>query len=348
MPDDIVGTAAEVVLDDNAPEPSPPMAYRFLAGGVGGGWSVVVGHPMDTIKVKLQTQRRVAIGEVPLYTGTWDCTRKTFVTEGVRGLYRGVTMPLIGTVPVFAMCFFGYGLGQDLFFSPSTGRAVKNVEQPFTSRNLIEIAQGGALAGLAMAPIIGVLERTKCMLQVANQEKMYFTQSGELVKGAKASALAGEIASTPKNITLREMCVGLYKQGGVRSLCRGVPATLGRDTVATAFYFVAYEVVKKELTNSGLVNPTVATLLAGGMAGVANWLVAIPVDTLKSNLQVSTSPTAYPQGIRSVFKEMRANGEPLRNLYRGLTPALLRAFPSNAACFLGFEWTMSMLMGEKK
>lgn len=347
MADDIGGMAAEVVLDEQSPEPSPPMLYRFVSGGVGGGLSVAVGHPMDTIKVKLQTQRRVVAGEAPLYSGTFDCAAKTLRSEGVRGLYRGVTMPLIGTVPVFAMCFFGYGLGQDMFFSRATTRAVKDASRPLTAQNMAEIAKAGALAGLAMAPLIGVLERVKCMLQVANQEKMYFTASGELVKGARATAgvAAADIVSGPKNITMREMCVGLYRQGGVRSLCRGVPATVLRDTLATAFYFVAYEYVKKELSQH--INPAAATLAAGGMAGVANWVVAIPIDTLKSNLQVSTSPTAYPQGIRSVFKEMRMNGEPLRALFRGLTPALLRAFPSNAACFFGFEYTMAFLTGQK-
>ena len=34
--------------------------------------------------------------------------------KNIRGLYRGMLAPLVGVVPVFAMSFFGYGLGQKL------------------------------------------------------------------------------------------------------------------------------------------------------------------------------------------------------------------------------------------
>jgi len=28
--------------------------------------------------------------ELPLYSGTWDCAKKTIVKEGIRGLYKGI------------------------------------------------------------------------------------------------------------------------------------------------------------------------------------------------------------------------------------------------------------------
>ena len=39
------------------------------------------------------------------------------------------------------------------------------------------------------------------------------------------------------------------------------------------------------------------------MAGVANWIIAIPPDVLKSRYQIAPAGK-YPNGIRSVFKEM--------------------------------------------
>lgn len=44
----------------------------------------------------------------------------------------------------------------------------------------------------------------------------------------------------------------------------------------------------------------------------------------------------YKNGIRDAFKELMRNEGPLA-LYKGITPVLLRAFPANAACFVGFE-----------
>ena len=46
----------------------------FIAGGVGGGISVLCSHPFDTIKVRLQTTNR--------YSGIRDCLRKMLQQEG--------------------------------------------------------------------------------------------------------------------------------------------------------------------------------------------------------------------------------------------------------------------------
>ncbi|KAF5401538.1 Solute carrier family 25 member 20 [Paragonimus heterotremus] len=83
------------------------------------------------------------------------------------------------------------------------------------------------------------------------------------------------------------------------------------------------------------------TLFAGGVAGIFNWLVAIPPDVLKSRYQ-SAPEGRYPKGIRSVFTEMIAK-EGFFALYKGVTPVLLRAFPANAACFLGYEVALKFL-----
>lgn len=48
----------------------------FVAGGVGGVCSVVVGHPFDLIKVRLQT------AEKGVYSGAMDVMRKTIAREG--------------------------------------------------------------------------------------------------------------------------------------------------------------------------------------------------------------------------------------------------------------------------
>lgn len=73
----------------------------------------------------------------------------------------------------------------------------------------------------------------------------------------------------------------------MRSLFHGYNATLLRDSVASFFYFSTYEFLKQKLTPEGERSPGVAgTLLAGGSAGMVNWSMALPLDTLKSKLQV--------------------------------------------------------------
>lgn len=136
----------------------------------------------------------------------------------------------------------------------------------------------------------------------------------------------------------------LYKTGGLRSVYRGTGATLLRDVPASGVYFMTYEWLQRILTPEGKSRNDLSasrTIFAGGMAGIFNWVVAMPPDVLKSRLQ--TAPEGmYPNGIRDVFRQLMKN-EGITALYRGATPVFLRAFPANASCFLGYEVAMKVL-----
>ncbi|XP_060714770.1 mitochondrial carnitine/acylcarnitine carrier protein [Tachysurus vachellii] len=116
------------------------------------------------------------------------------------------------------------------------------------------------------------------------------------------------------------------------------------DVPASGMYFMTYEWLKNLLTPEGkspneLSVPSV--LFAGGMAGIFNWAVAIPPDVLKSRFQ--TAPEGkYPNGFRDVLREL-IREEGVASLYKGFNAVMLRAFPANAACFLGFEVAMKFL-----
>ena len=67
----------------------------LAAGGVGGVCAVLVGHPFDLVKVRMQT------AEKGVYTGAIDVVKKTVAREGLRrGLYAGVSAPLVGVTPM--------------------------------------------------------------------------------------------------------------------------------------------------------------------------------------------------------------------------------------------------------
>lgn len=70
----------------------------LVAGGVGGVCAVIVGHPFDLVKVRMQTAQK------GVYSGAMDVVRKTVAKEGLmRGLYAGVSAPLVGVTP---MCMY--------------------------------------------------------------------------------------------------------------------------------------------------------------------------------------------------------------------------------------------------
>ncbi|KAH3818703.1 mitochondrial carnitine/acylcarnitine carrier protein-like [Dreissena polymorpha] len=281
----------------------------FLAGGFGGACLVFVGHPLDTIKVRLQTMPRPAPGQKPLYAGTWDCAMQTVRKEGFFGLYKGMAAPLTGVSPMFAICFLGFGIGKKL-----------QQKHPTDDLTYLQYWNAGMLSGVFTTVIMTPGERIKCLLQIQAD--------------AHTKKYAGPIDCIKQ----------LYREGGIRSIYRGTCATLLRDVPASGMYFMSYEWLQHVLAPEGASRSDLSvgrTLLAGGMAGVFNWCVAIGPDVLKSRLQTAPEGT-YPNGVRDVFRHVMKEEGP-RALFRGLTPVMLRAFPANAACFMGYEMAMKFL-----
>jgi len=284
------------------PEQSP-IKY-FISGGFGGICTVIVGHPFDTIKVRLQTSDK--------YNGMLDCAKKTIQKEGVRGLYKGMSAPIAGVAPIFAISFFGFGVGKKL---------LQQGEEPLTNTRLF---LAGAFSGIFTTSVMAPGERIKCLLQVQ--------------QGGGEQKYSGMIDCAKQ----------LYKEGGIRSIYKGSLATLLRDVPASGMYFLTYEFIKKKVAESApkdkpasKTREMAGTILAGGMAGIANWSIGMPQDVLKSRLQ--TAPEgAYPGGLKDVLRTLLKNEGPAA-LYKGFVPVMCRAVPANAACFVGLELCMTFL-----
>jgi len=72
-------SADEVKKDVVEATKSSAQSLRALvAGGVGGVFAVVVGHPFDLVKVRLQT------ADKGVYSGAMDVVRKTIAQNGAR------------------------------------------------------------------------------------------------------------------------------------------------------------------------------------------------------------------------------------------------------------------------
>lgn len=135
-------------------------------------------------------------GQQPLYLGTFDCLKKTITNEGFRGLYKGMGAPLAGVAPIFAISFFGYGVGKQLFGPPKG--------EQFT---VLQYFTAGAFSGIFTTIIMAPGERIKCLLQI---------QEGS----AHPKVYDGPLDCAKK----------LYRQGGISSIYRGSGATLLRGT----------------------------------------------------------------------------------------------------------------------
>ncbi|ORY85469.1 mitochondrial carnitine/acylcarnitine carrier protein [Protomyces lactucae-debilis] len=269
----------------------------FVSGGFGGICCVLVGHPFDLIKVRMQT------AEKGVYSGTMDVVRKTLAKAGPTGLYAGVSAPLIGVTPMFAISFLGYDMGKGLVSRFSTVDAK-------TGLSTTQIALAGLFSAIPCTLVTAPFERVKVLLQVQGDSKKY---NGSL-----------------------DVMKQLYKTGGIKSVYRGSLATFARDGPGSAAYFASYEVIKRKLTprkedgSPGELSVP-AVVVAGGMAGVAMWTLVFPVDTIKSTLQATEGST-----VGQVIRTIHSRGG-IKAFFPGIGPALLRSFPANAATFLGVE-----------
>ena len=96
---------------------------------------------------------------------------------------------------------------------------------------------------------------------------------------------------------------------------RGFTSTLARETFGNASYFGLYFYCKDVLE--------VPIFISGGIAGIANWTLTYPIDTIRSR-QISNNIK-----IRDAIK--------MGNLWRGYSACLIRAFLVNSCSFYIYE-----------
>ncbi|POY74725.1 hypothetical protein BMF94_2201, partial [Rhodotorula taiwanensis] len=292
--------------EEKVAENSSSAVKSFVSGGVGGIAAVLVGQPFDLTKVRLQT---AAPGQ---YTGALDVVKQTLARDGVKGFYRGMGPPLAGVTPMFAVSFWGYAMGKKLVYAMTPNRTSSVLSYG-------ELAAAGFFSAIPTTLVAAPVERVKVLLQMQGQ-------------GGK------QLYSGPMDAVAK-----LYAEGGLRSIYRGTLATVARDGPGSAAYFVVYEMVKKALTPVGQ-DPSKlslsAVMVAGGSAGVAMWTLAIPPDVVKSRLQGAPEGT-YKGFIDCARQTVAKDGASA--LFKGFGPAMARAFPANAATFLGVELSMQLM-----
>jgi len=74
------------------------------------------------------------------------------------------------------------------------------------------------------------------------------------------------------------------------------------------------------------------------LAGQVGWTVSIAPDSIKSQIQTSDVKIRILETAKHIYK-MRG----LRGFFAGIEVAVLRAFPANAALFMGYEYSKQML-----
>ena len=265
----------------------------FLAGTTAGVSLTLVGHPFDTIKVRLQTQSG--------FKGGLDCLVQTVRNEGVLSLFKGMSGPLC-TIPIVnAIVFYSYATAKNFLHRMQT--EVKPL-------NLWEITLAGSFAGLVNCLVICPVELIKTRLQLQFEPhplphpiKALHRHSPPPplpVASTASAALNSARPSVPRIHPLLNPLSSLphppvftgpidciqriVQQNGVKGLFRGMSATVYREVPAYGGQFFCYEALKRFLTPPGEkgndLHPA-RLLLAGGTAGTFGWILSYSMDFVK-------------------------------------------------------------------
>ncbi|KAI5077536.1 hypothetical protein GOP47_0007360 [Adiantum capillus-veneris] len=314
-------------------------AKDYAAGFAAGVSTVIVGHPFDTVKVKLQTQNTEV--NTVRYRNAAHCILLILKSEGLKGFYKGASSSFVGVALESSVLFGAYSQMR----SALQGREGGEPE-------LFSIVPAAAVGGACISMILCPTELVKCRLQVQ-------------VSGGGTSSVCAQRYDGPLDCLRKTI-----KTNGVKGVFRGGFSTMLRECTGNSFFFTTYEFSRHRMlraleclddvnsethswkrylrgqSHSKIMMEGAVDTLSGGLAGMVFWAVVFPFDVAKTRIQTALDPGSS----RNPFHNLRMiHGElGMRGLYAGLGPTLARAFPANAAAMVTWELTAKLLGVRRK
>ncbi|KAJ5902690.1 hypothetical protein N7495_003218 [Penicillium taxi] len=314
-------------IDSKQSDATNKQNYKgFVAGMFSGVAKLSVGHPFDTIKVRLQTSKDAH------FSGPLDCTLQTVRKEGVRGFYKGATPPLVGwmvmdSVMLGSLTLYRRLLLENVFSKPNIRAWSLFSNKTPDLQTLPSFGHGiaGIMAGTTVSFIAAPVEHIKARLQVqyaaTKSQRMY----------------SGPIDCVEK----------IYRAHGIRGIYRGLGATI----LFRSFFFFwwsSYDILTRFMKQNTSMSTPAINFWAGGISAQAFWLTSYPSDVVKQRLMTDPMGGTLNDGQRqfrgwkdaalAVWRERGWKG-----YWRGFVPCFLRAFPANAIALVAFEGVMRTL-----
>ena len=322
---------ASDVLEESKPAPRAGANYKgFVAGVFSGIAKLSVGHPFDTVKVRLQTTSSAH------FRGPLQCVLDTVRKEGFLALYKGATPPLVGwmfmdSVMLGSLTVYRRLLSETVFHAYANSPSEEGKKDRGKSANAaVKLpwyghGMAGIMAGSTVSMIAAPVEHLKARLQTQYAPR-------------KADRLyTGPIDALHK----------IYNTHGVRGVYHGLSATL----IFRSFFFFwwsTYDIFTRFFEQKTDLSAPAINFWAGGLSAQIFWLTSYPSDVVKQ--RVMTDPLGgalgdgerkfkrWSQAARAVYRE----GGPM-GFWRGFLPCFLRAFPANAMALVAFEGVMRVL-----
>lgn len=279
-------------------------------------------YPFDTVKVRLQSQPDTK----PLrYAGPLDCFRQSWRQEGIGGLYRGISAPLVGAALENSSLFVSEQAAQKALFA--FGLYSSDVPLPLSA-----LFCTGGMAGAVTSLVLTPVELVKCKMQVPT-----------------ATSPDGLIT---KHDTISSIIRNVFRHQGLMGFWHGQMGTLIRETGGCAAWFGSKETVsmlfRKYNEKRGTAAPHVhgsvhaplplwQQAVAGASAGMSYNFLFFPADTIKSRMQTAAVSESKVQA--SFWAEGKALWKQagLKGMYRGCGITVFRSAPASAFIFIIYD-----------
>ncbi|KAM9355786.1 solute carrier family 25 member 47-A [Pholidichthys leucotaenia] len=277
----------------------------FVSGSFAGACGVAVGYPLDTVKVRIQTQKQ--------FTGIYQCVVSTLSKEGLYGFFKGMTLP-IATVSMTSSVVFGTYRNTLQCLSHARGASCS----PNTK---LEVFLSGLAGGVAQTSVMSPGDIVKVRLQ-CQTESMRGTPN----------------MPKPKYHGPVHCLLSIIKEEGILGLYRGALPLMLRDGPSYATYFLTYSTICEWFADGSKKKiDWYVVMPAGGIAGMAGWTVGTPMDVIKARLQMDGAweKKKYRGFFHCVAETVRVEGAGV--FFRSLGINCLRAFPVNMVVFFTYE-----------
>ncbi|AEO67687.1 2bdbacc8-d75e-4123-9d59-603c9bc9d8e4 [Thermothielavioides terrestris] len=349
------------------------MSADFWAGYISGAVGIIIGNPLDVLKVRLQAgPAAVPAPTAPVPAPPLN-SAPSLHTNYIRPFLLGTAAPVLGYGALNALLFVSYNRTEAFLNSLSAvpGASTSIGDSQGRGTNLLTTWLAGAVGGLATWVVSTPTELVKCRAQVQHQAPTT-TPNSRPSAGATSWAITKHI---------------LTHQGGIRGLYAGGAVTALRDSIGYGFYFWGYELCSRWMLQlqlqqqqqqqppptqqhndpggaSLLGTDAARVLLCGGLAGIITWASIFPLDVVKTRVQTqdlaaaAAAPAAGGErtplvagaaaagrrklGAWEVAKETYREGG-IRAFFRGLGVCSARAFIVNAVQWAVYEWIMAEL-----
>jgi dicarboxylate transporter 10 len=338
------------------PQQAPRAATKhqpFWLGGVASMGAACCSHPLDLLKVRLQTASAapaaaatVPPGGVASAAAASATPRQGLVglittiirTDGVLSLYNGLSASLLRQGTYSTVRFGCYEALKERRLE-----ALRAVAKHPTRVKDLPMAESIAFSMLA-GSIGGVAGNPADLVNVRMQNDR---------------KLAPEARRNYKNVF--DGLARIARQDGLLSLWNGVGPNVARAALMTTGQLASYDYFKKLMVQKGFSDKNVGThLTASCLAGVVATVITQPVDVVKTRMMnaspicppssstqapggpsipaAAAAAAARPRGDSAItiVRQMVACEGP-QSLFKGFTPALTRLGPHTVATFLFLE-----------